>query len=82
MKKIITLLLLLAITTGYGQTSQNSAGAKLAKAVQCSGTTKSGVKCKKMTKDKSGLCYMHNPSYKPYRLSVLDRLDSMKKLIK
>ena len=29
-------------------------------AVQCSGTTKKGLRCKRMTKDASGKCYQHD----------------------
>jgi endonuclease G len=35
-------------------TSPNSA------AIQCSGTTKKGLRCKRMTKDPSGKCYQHD----------------------
>lgn len=59
MKSLLTLLLLLAMTTGYGQTSQTSAGAKLKKSVQCTATTKNGTQCKHMTYNANGLCKQH-----------------------
>lgn len=49
-------------TVGSNATVLKSTGAaavKTSKSVQCTGITRSGVQCKRMTKDESGRCYQH-----------------------
>lgn len=39
--------------------TDNSSSSKLSVAVQCSGTTKAGNRCKRMTTNANGRCYQH-----------------------
>ena len=47
------LAVLVSSTLSFGQTTSN----------QCTATTKQNVQCKNTSKDKSKLCYLHNPNY-------------------
>ena len=47
------LAVLVSSTLSFGQTTST----------QCTATTKQNVQCKNNSKDKSGLCYLHNPNY-------------------
>ena len=41
------------------KSTTNSTSTLAAKSIQCSGKTKAGARCKRMTKDASGKCYQH-----------------------
>ena len=47
------LAVLVSSTLSFGQTTST----------QCTATTKQNVQCKNVSKDKSKLCYLHNPNY-------------------
>lgn len=47
-------------TQGLG-IKKGEAQGKRATSVQCKGTTKKGLRCKRMTKNKNGYCFQHEP---------------------
>ena len=50
------LAVLVSSTLSFGQTTSNEKN-------KCTATTKKNVQCKNISKDSSGLCYLHNPNY-------------------
>lgn len=46
-------------SNGSNQTSSSSSYSSSSGSVQCSGTTKAGARCKRMTTNSNGRCYQH-----------------------
>lgn len=50
---------LTSITNSTGNSNQSTANTTKSTATQCTGKTKTGARCKRMTKSADGTCYQH-----------------------